>query len=167
MSLNWVDLLANPGDLRALYGTPPALRAVTVRSVHLNHDGPALTLRLDLPAFPGSPPREWREAGFDRFQCHLQFLAVESLAMRGWNPPATADIGLDACDRRRMRVTVESSSFDLSFEAADTVLVGHLSAFSPGEDGSDGGSRGFLGKLDSLRFDTLPGLEEKTFYERV
>ncbi|MFI1974588.1 Imm50 family immunity protein [Streptomyces wedmorensis] len=167
MTLNWADLLVNPGDLQRLYPTPPPLVAVTVRSVHLNHYGPALTLRIDLPEFPQNPPPEWREAGFDRLQCHLQFIAVEHLEMRGWSPPSITEIKIERCGEHRIRLTAGSPSFTLSFDAADAVVIGHLSAFQKNEDGTDSGPRGFIGKLDSRKFNQLPDINEKTFYERV
>ncbi|MEV6249651.1 Imm50 family immunity protein [Streptomyces sp. NPDC051742] len=166
MTLNWAELLVNPADLQRLYATPPPLAAVTVRSVHLNHYGPMLTLRIDLPNFPQNPLPEWREAGFDRLQCHLQFLAVEHLEMRGWNPPAIADFQMERCGGHRIRLTAISPSFTLSFEAADALTIGHISAFQESENGADSGPRGFVGKLDSRRFNQLPDLNEKTFYER-
>ncbi|WP_282696371.1 Imm50 family immunity protein [Streptomyces sp. CC208A] len=167
MPLNWVDLLVDPRDLQALYGALPPSGPLVVRSVHLSRYGPALTLRADLPTFPPHPLPEWEEAGFDRIQCHLQFLAVERLEMRGWASSATTDLRIEESGVRRIRVTAESSSFALSFEASDDVLIGHLSAFSVGSDERDSGPRGFFRKVDSRRFDTLPDLSEKTFYERL
>ncbi|MFE6227082.1 MULTISPECIES: Imm50 family immunity protein [unclassified Streptomyces] len=167
MSPDWVDLLVNQAELYALYGGLPPAGPLVVRSVHLNHYGPALTLRVDLPSYPAHPLPAWREAGFDRLQCHLQFLAVERLEMRGWHPPATTVLRVEEAGRRRVLVTAESASLRLSFEASDSVVAGHLSAFAAGPDGGDGGPRGFLGKVDSRRFVTLPDLSEKTFYERL
>lgn len=167
MILNWADLLVNREVLSALYATPPPLHAVVIRSVHLNHYGPAVTLRVDLADFPQHPPEGWQETGFDRVQCHLQFVAVEHLEMVGWNPPGTADIRMDRCGERRIRVTVDSPSLSLSFEAADAVVIGHLSAFAVGEDGTDSGPRAFVGKLDSRKFSKLPDLDKKTFYEHI
>ncbi|MFE6063533.1 Imm50 family immunity protein [Streptomyces sp. NPDC056431] len=167
MTLNWADLLVNPEDLQRLYTALPPLSAVTVRSVHLNHYGPTVTLRIDLTEFPQNPPSEWRETGFDRLQCHLQFLAVEHLEMRGWNPPSIAEIQIERCGDHRIRLTAGSPSFTLSFEASDSVAIGHLSAFQESEDGADSGPRWFARKLDSRRFNQLPDLNEKTFYEHM
>ncbi|GGW58626.1 Imm50 family immunity protein [Streptomyces xantholiticus] len=167
MTPNWVDLIQNPQELKTLYPTSPPLHAVTLRSVHLNRYGHALTLRIDLPEFPPDPPVEWREAGFDRFQCQLRFVAVEHLEMADWNPPVTADLRFDECGAHRIRVRVESPGLRLTFEAADAVVIGHMSAFKAGEAGADDGPHQFVGKLDSRKFSRLPNLDEKTFYERI
>lgn len=87
--------------------------------------------------------------------------------MRGWQPPAITDIQIERCGGHRIRLTAWSPSLNLSFEAADALVIGHMSAFRKSEDGADSGPRGFVGKLDSLRFHQLPDLDEKTFYERM
>ncbi|MEI5008342.1 Imm50 family immunity protein [Streptomyces sp. PmtA] len=165
--LDWADHIPNGAALGALYGTLPPLRRVTVRSLHLDHFGPSLTLRLDLPEFPRNHPAEWDEAGLDSFQCHLQFLAVARLALEGWIPGARADIELEGHGRGTMHVRIESEGFRLSFEAADSILVGHMSAFSGGPDGSDSGPHRFIGKLDSRKFGEIPEVYEKTFYGHI
>jgi hypothetical protein len=167
MTPTWVGLIQNPEEFSCLYPDPPPLRAVTLRSVHLNRHGPALTLRIDLPEFPQDPPAEWRRAGFDRFQCQLQFIAVDHVEIAGWRPPVTADLRFDACGAHRIRVTADSPDVRLTFEAADAVVIGHMSAFAAGETGTDDGPHRFVGKLDSRKFNSLPDLGEKTFYERI
>ncbi|MFD6343592.1 Imm50 family immunity protein [Streptomyces roseolus] len=167
MTLHWADLLVNAKELQALYGGSPPAGPLVVRSVHLNHYGPALTLRVDLPVFPSHPLPEWQEKGFDRFQCHLQFIAVEEVEMHGWGASDLTEVHIEKSGANRIRVVAESSSFTLSFDASDSVVIGHLSVFSVGTDGRDDGARAFLGKLDSRRFPSLPGLDEKTFYERI
>lgn len=167
MNRSWADLVQPAAHLNALYTSVPPLVSVTVRSIRLDRFGPSLTLRIDLPVFPQRPPQEWSAAGLDRLQCQLRFIAVEHLDLTGWNPPATADVRLEECGARRIRVTAHSRSFGLTFEAADTVLIGHLSAFTAGEGETDAGPHQFVGKLDAHRFDRIPGLEERTFYERI
>lgn len=167
MTPNWADLIRNPNDLHALYTELPPLRSVAVRSIHLNHFGPAVTLRIDLPEFPQNPPQEWVAAEFDRFQCQLQFIAVESLGMAGWAPRAKADLEIDACGSHKIRVKAHSAAFNLSFDAADTIVIGHMSAFKAGNEGADNGLHQFVRKLDSLRFNHMPAVYEKTFYEHI
>ncbi|MFI9342522.1 Imm50 family immunity protein [Streptomyces sp. NPDC052773] len=159
--------LANPQVLESLYGHPPELRGVRVRSVNLNWRGPTLTLRVDMPTYPRVPPQEWADAGMDTVQCQLQFLAVERLALSGWSPPVVGDIETASLGiERRMRVTIDGKGTSLRFDCAESVRVGHVSAFSIGADGSDDGRHLFMSKVDARRYSTLPGTEEKTFYER-
>ncbi|MEV5316540.1 Imm50 family immunity protein [Streptomyces sp. NPDC052687] len=161
------ECLANPQVLRSLYGHVPELRGVRVRSVNLNWRGPTLTLRVDMPAYPRVPPQEWADAGLDTVQCQLQFLAVEHLSLESWSPPVVGDVEMVSLGHeRRMRVTVDGRGTALRFDCAESVRVGHISAFRIGADGSDDGRHFFMSVIDARRYDALPGTEEKTFYER-
>jgi hypothetical protein len=160
--------LVNPEILRSLYGYVPQLRGVRIRSVNLNWRGPAMTLRLDLPGFPDVPPREWIDAGVDTVQCQFQFLAVADLSLAEWAPPAVGDVEMVPLGRdRRMRVTATGSGIALECTTSESVRVGHVTAFEAGADGSDGGRHVFLSKVDARRHtSSLPGTDERTFYER-
>ncbi|MFI5685744.1 Imm50 family immunity protein [Streptomyces sp. NPDC051636] len=161
-------LLVNPQILHSLYSDDlPELKGVHVRSVNLSPRGPTVTLRMDLPTFPGVPPQEWRDEGMDTVQCQLQFVALDNLSLTLWDPPAVADIeAVSLGSDRRMRVTASGSGLALRFDCADSVRVGHVSAFRKGANGSDSGRHLFLSKVDARRHTVLPGAEEKTFYER-
>ncbi|ANP57122.1 hypothetical protein J2Z21_003184 [Streptomyces griseochromogenes] len=161
------SLLVNADVLRALYGHVPGLERVRVRSVHLDWRGPTVTLRVDLPCFPASPPREWADAGMDSAQCQLEFPAVEPLAFARWEPPAVGDLrAVPFGGERRMRVSVGGTGIDLRFECAASVVVRHVSAFRRGPAGEDDGPHLFLGRVDSLLFGSLPATHQKVFYGR-
>jgi hypothetical protein len=163
-------LIANGEVLRLLYGATPLVLSgvVRVRSVNLNWRGPTVTLRVDLPDFPASAPREWVDAGLDTVQCHLQFLAVENLSVGVWKPPAGAAIAVTPMgEGRRVRVEVVGDGVDLSFDSSDSVLVGHVSAFRMNSDGSDGGPRMFVNRIDARRYDSLPDPCEAVHFERL
>ncbi|MFJ4423899.1 Imm50 family immunity protein [Streptomyces galilaeus] len=163
-------LIANGEVLRSVYGgTIPAFSGVVrVRSVNLNWRGPTVTLRVDLPDFPAPASREWLDAGLDTVQCHLQFLAVENLSVRVWKPPAGAAIAVTPMgEGRRVRVEVVGDGVALSFDSSDSVLVGHMSAFRMNSDGSDGGPRMFVNRMDSRRYDSLPEPCEAVHFERL
>ncbi|MFE7166302.1 Imm50 family immunity protein [Streptomyces sp. NPDC057616] len=159
--------LVNPEILQALYGTIPALSGVAVRSVNLNPVGPGVTLRVDLPSFPGSAPQEWLDAGVDAVQCQLGFLDVRMVSLTRWSPPTTGDVRMEPYGgQRRMRVGVEGSGVALEFECHDLATVGHVSAFRMGADGTDGGPHCYVNKVDARLYESLPGTEEFTFYGR-
>ncbi|WTE75108.1 immunity 50 family protein [Streptomyces sp. NBC_01615] len=160
-------LLVNPEALRSLYGNVPDLRGVRMRSINLNWRGPTVTLRVDLPYFPGSVPQEWLDEGVDTVQCQFEFLAVEGISLADWAPPARGDIEMAPWGReRRMRVTFRGSGAVLGFDCNESVCVRHVSAFKIQDDGSDSGQRLFVSKVDARRHTSLPGTDEKTFYER-
>ena len=163
-------LITNGEVLRSAYGAAgPALGGVVrVRSINLNWRGPTVILRIDLTDFPEPAPREWLDAGLDTVQCHLEFLAVENLSVREWKPPAGAAIAVTPMgEDRRVRVEVVGDGVDLSFDSSDSVLVGHVSAFRTRSDGSDGGPRMFVNRMDSRRYDSLPDPSEAVHFERL
>ncbi|TLQ45346.1 Imm50 family immunity protein [Streptomyces marianii] len=164
---NWADLVRNSAYLKALYTSIPKLDAIIVRSIHLNHFGPSLTLRIDLPEFPQNPPAPWVEAALDRFQCQLEFIAVENLELTGWIPGGQTALELGTRNSNKIHARMNSGEFHLSFTAADSILVGHMSAFKVQSDQSDSGPHQFLGRLDSKKFSEIPPPYEKTFYEHI
>ncbi|MGC5004113.1 Imm50 family immunity protein [Streptomyces sp. DT203] len=167
MTSPWVSLVRNPSPLSSLYSTIPPLRAVRLRSIHLNWRGPAVTLRIDLPTFPDKAPADWLARGHDAVQLHLQFLAVNDISIKGWLPPVQADIAISLVERHRILVGIEGTGIRSSFSSSDSVIIGHISAFTTSVDGFDGGDRSFLRPLDSRRFDSLPDVYEGTYYERI
>jgi hypothetical protein len=163
----WADLLRNPEAVGAFYERLPPLEAVVLRSVHLDRWGPTLTLRLDLPRFADRPLPEWVESGCDRLQCHLQFVDVADVRMRGWRPPATADVGMGGLERRRVAVRIAGEGVDLAFTSSDSLVVGRMSVYRAQQGGLDTGPHQFVGKVDRIRCTAVPDVWEKTFYERV
>ncbi|MEW2115875.1 Imm50 family immunity protein [Streptomyces sp. NPDC005474] len=160
-------LLVNSGALRSLYGNISNLSGVRIRSVNLNWRGPTLRLRIDLPTFPVSAPREWIDAGMDTVQCQFQFLAAENISLTAWDPPTVGDVEMTPLgSERRMRVTVHGLRVALRFECSESVGVSHVSAFKIGSGGSDNGPHLFVSRLDARRHTFLPATDEKTFYER-
>lgn len=67
---------------------------------------------------------------------------------------------------RRMRVRADGRGVKLEFDCSDSITVGHVSAFRKQADGSDAEQHLFTSKIDSLRHNRLPVMDEKTFYER-
>ena len=161
------SFLVNPEALNSLYGHVPDLDDVRIRSINLNWRGPTVTLRVDLPSFPGSAPQEWTDAGMDTVQCQLQFLAVENISLTGWSPPSVGRIEMSPWGREScMRVTADGSGVALRFDCSESVRVGHVNAFHIQADGSDNGPHLFASRIDARRHTFLPPTDEKTFYER-
>ncbi|MBP5939295.1 hypothetical protein F3K43_27475 [Streptomyces sp. LBUM 1476] len=164
------EFIVNSQVLGSLYGDAIALGGdLRLRSVNLSWIGPTVTLRVDLAHFPVVVPQEWRDAKLDTVQCQLQFLAVDRMAMEGWNPPVLARVNVVGhLEFRRIQVEVrtEKREVALSFECSDSVLVGRVSAFKVQGDGMDGDSRVHVKRLDSRLYGTLPDTCEKVYYER-
>ncbi|MCX4981971.1 Imm50 family immunity protein [Streptomyces sp. NBC_00572] len=160
--------VVNPESLVRLYGGIPPLEEFRLRSINLDWRGPTVTLRLDLSSFPGVAPPEWEGVDVDTVQCHLQFLAVADLSLTEWAPPACSSFRSTSLGKeRRMRVRVTGAGVDLDFTSSQFTRVGHVSAFKITADGTDGSRHHFLQKLDSMRFETIPETDEKTFHGRL
>lgn len=168
MTRAWVDLLRDSSGLMALYDSVPPLDGIILSSLHLDQTGPTLTLRMVLPAFPDRPLPEWKAAGCDRFECQLQFLAVDDVRMRGWRPPVTADVRIEPAEpagHRRIAVGVHGrdGSVELRFTSSDSLGAGHLNAFRAGTTG-----RHYAGRVDRMRYkNRLPDPSETVFYEHL
>jgi hypothetical protein len=120
-----------------------------------------------MPRFPDHAPPEWTDAGLDTLQCQVRFLAARNVSLERWKPPTTADVGpAEAVGRRRVRVQVCGPGVQLALDCSDSVLIGHLSAFRIGPDGSDTGPHAFVSRVDARRHTSLPETCDKTFYER-
>ncbi|MER5915249.1 Imm50 family immunity protein [Streptomyces sp. NPDC001982] len=159
--------LVNPETLQALYGRVPDLQGVNIRSINLSPSGPSVSLRVDLPYFPGSAPREWVDAGVDAVQCQLQFLDVENISLTRWTPPTSGDVEMEPWgDQRRMRVGVRGSGVSMEFHCYELATVSHVSAFKMQPDGADSGLHLFASKLDARLYKSLPGTDESKFYGR-
>ncbi|MFD6658906.1 Imm50 family immunity protein [Streptomyces parvus] len=167
MTPHWIDLVRNSDILGTLYSDVPPLESVRLRSFHLDWRGPALTLRIDLPTYPGPDrvPPEWSERGHDALQLQVQFAAVEDLTVRGWIPVVPVDISLAALPCRRILVRIAEAGFEFCFTASDSLTVGHISSYRKTETGSDEVPHSFASRLDTRLFISLPGTHESTFYQ--
>ncbi|WP_158710977.1 Imm50 family immunity protein [Streptomyces albus] len=163
MTESWRGLLRN-GDLLAPYYVQiPDIDRVVIHSTYLDRRGPTLVLRLDLPRFADRPLPEWIEAGCDRIQCHVKFLALSDVRIQRVRFPAEARINIDRREDGRIGVRVASDIGDMEFISSDSLTVGHIGAFRS-RDGSEG-RHFFASKLDRRRFgDFLPAAHEKGFY---
>ena len=79
----WYEVCLNPAAMTHLYEVPPPLDRVEVHEVILHRDGPRLTLRIELPAFPDNPPPRWPE-GANAAQVTLDLWGVSGFEQKGW-----------------------------------------------------------------------------------
>ncbi|MFF3494666.1 Imm50 family immunity protein [Streptomyces sp. NPDC002795] len=157
----------DPDPLRRLYGKRPRLDEFRLRSINIDLWGPSLKLRVDLAEFPEIPPEGWAATGYDVVQCHIRFSAVERLSLQEWTPPTRAHLSAASTDVPRMLdVSVRGAGVSLDFRCHESVGIGHISAFRVEPDGSDEVPHGFLGRVDTRLFATVPRPHEKIFYAR-
>ncbi|MGW2747916.1 Imm50 family immunity protein [Streptomyces sp. NPDC001450] len=163
------EFIVNPDVLRVAYGHMPKLEGcIRFRSLNLNWRGPTLIIRADLPRFPDPAPQDWVISGFDTVQCHLRFLAVRNLAIHSWEPPAFGCLkATPRTEERSLHIDINGDGMNLAFDCSDSVAIGHVSAFRVDADGSDQGSRSFAGRIDSRRYNSLPEVWEKSYFERI
>ncbi|MFF2999520.1 Imm50 family immunity protein [Streptomyces sp. NPDC057950] len=165
----WSQLLVHPERLTALYTELPPLERLVLRSVHLSPYGPSVKLRVELPRFPDRAPLPWTEAGCDRFEAQIEFLAVgEDLRMRGVPHHTVVDIEVSPLvqvHERRIRVAVHGAGFSLDFTAWAGLQAGHLNAYRSIEADPDAAQRWFENRVDQHLYRVLPLTTAKRFYE--
>ncbi|MEY9873936.1 hypothetical protein ABH931_003430 [Streptacidiphilus sp. MAP12-33] len=163
----WHAFVYDREGLTRHYTHVPPLERVTLRSVHLSPWGPTLTLRFDLPRFADVVPPEWAEAGCDRLECQVEFLAVRDLRLRGMPTGRLADVELAARERPWLDVSLRGEGIELDLTCADTLRVGHLNAYRSADGDPNRARRWFVGPVDRRLYTTLPPTTGKSFYERL
>ncbi|MFJ6716393.1 Imm50 family immunity protein [Streptomyces sp. NPDC091265] len=165
----WSQLLVHSERLTALYTELPPLEHLVLRSVHLSPYGPGVKLRVELPHFPDRAPMTWTEAGCDRFEVQIEFLAVgEDLRMRGAPDRTVIDVELSPLvqvHERRIRVAVHGAGFSLDFTAWAGLKAGHLNAYRSIDADPDIAQRWFESRVDQHLHRVLPPTTAKAFYE--
>lgn len=167
MIQTWVDHLRDPAGIGELYSPVPAFEDVFLRSVHLSRRGPGITLRVDLLSLPDVWPSGWREAGYDRVQCQVQFLAVEGVVLTVGALPELVRVSVKSLPKNRLLVAVAGDVVRLDFTSNRVLQVGHVSGFRLDLDGGDGSPHGFLSRVDSRLYGTVPGPEVKNYHDRI
>lgn len=157
--------MSNPELLTRYYTSIPPLEQVPLRSVHLSPYGPTLKLRLDLPRFADTAPQEWVDAGCDRVECQVSFVATGELRMRGLPAGRRTDMTHAPLDHRRLRVSLRGEGFELDFTCADSLLVSHVNAYRSGDGDPYRARRRFGSRVDQLRYTALPDTTVKPFYD--
>ncbi|MFI6448865.1 Imm50 family immunity protein [Kitasatospora sp. NPDC050543] len=165
----WSELLVRSERLTALYTEPPPLDSLVLRSVHLSPYGPAVKLRVELPHFPDLAPVAWTEAGCDRFEAQIEFMAVgEDLRMRGVPDRAVVDVEfspLVQVHERRIGVAVRGPGFSLAFTAYAALKASHLNAYRSGDADPYTAQRWFESRVDRHLHRVLPPTTRKAFYD--
>jgi hypothetical protein len=94
----WTRLLGNSEAIDAVYAKAPSLLKARLHEVRLHHDGPRISLRLDLNEFPEQPPSKWIVCKFNRAQLTLVLIDVQRFQMQGWSANNLGDVEIDKCD---------------------------------------------------------------------
>jgi len=165
----WSELLIHSERLTALYTELPPLEQLILGSVHLSPYGPGVRLRVELPRFPDRAPLAWADAGCDRFEAQIEFLAVgEDLRMRGVPERTVVDIELSPLVRireRRIGVAVRGAGFSMDFTAFAGLTAVHLNAYRSGDADPRTARRWFESRVDQHLYQVLPPTTRKVFYD--
>lgn len=159
--------------LEALYGGPPAVGEVTVRSFRLVEAGPSVYLRVDFPVFPALAPSEWVEAGCDRFQVGLEFIWVRDLVISSASLPSQAIISGESEEGvpvESARFRVDGDGIRAEFSAYGRVRTGSYSGYRhpSGGDGVSGPAvHYYLSRVSAKLYTTIPEPWKESFHERL
>ncbi len=92
---SWLDLVDRAQALQAIFGPAvPALEGVSLHEVGLHRDGPSLTLRFDLAAYPDPAPPKWRAAAHNTVQVRLVLAGVTAVEVDGFATTLQGDLTL-------------------------------------------------------------------------
>jgi Immunity protein 50 len=167
---SWIDFLRPDDRLIEFYGTLPDLADITLQSIHFNHLGPTIYVRVDMPGAPAGLPQELLQVGCDKIQLTLEFLAVEDFILTGFAFPSQARMTALEAPEVRAIFHVEAEGLSLDFSAHRWLRVGHLSAYRSSVkaiDDPDVRRHYFLGKVDSRLYREIPDPWIETFYGRL
>ncbi|MDT0319901.1 Imm50 family immunity protein [Streptomyces millisiae] len=167
MPLPWTDLLTNGEQLGRYFTTPPILDGAVLGSLHLDRDGPTLTLRFRLAGLPDRPDEAWVAAGCDGFEFQVRFLDVADVRVVGW--PFGASVSVEVSRREPAhlrRIAVSAVGGDgqvLAFTSNASLTVGHLAATRSRDD-----TFWHVGRVDQIRLgDSLPDTTDHAYWGRL
>lgn len=92
--MSWTNLLGNKQPVESMYSTAPPLAEVRLHEVRQHQDGPRISMRIDLNAFPDKPPKKWIAGKLNRAQLTLVLIDVQSFQMNGWGLNNVGDLKL-------------------------------------------------------------------------
>jgi hypothetical protein len=82
--MSWITLVRNPKAIAHLYDEVPPLNGMEVLRVHLDRDGPTLTLDMDFPQFVDHLPTRWEKQS-NSIQVVLRFDDIRDFQMTGFS----------------------------------------------------------------------------------
>ncbi|MFF7747925.1 Imm50 family immunity protein [Streptomyces sp. NPDC007971] len=129
--MSWTSFVVNPeGITRIFQNAPPSLSGVRLHEVVLHKEGPQMRVRLDLPAYPAQPPRQWAAQGFNTVQIELAFSGLRSITLDGFGTDVTADISIARGDTISVDIVAPGTRIRA---VADSVSVAALSGYVDGD----------------------------------
>jgi hypothetical protein len=126
--MGWLDALEDPRPILAVYsGKEPSLTSADVHEVTLHRDGPTMTLRFDLAAFPEDPPAKWRKQRCNRAQVSLMLVGLSDVTIHRWSVCCRTDLALTKVPNG-VRLSASSEGIELQ-ACARSAVVSRLSAY--------------------------------------
>lgn len=123
--MNWYELAENPRAITELYNEVPSLQAVRLREVRLNHNGPCMTLIIDLPRFPDKVPPRWKLRGYDAVYVQLDFWDFTSIQLTQWVTENLVEISITPTAEKQICLKVTSSQGGIQTVARSFRMVVH------------------------------------------
>ncbi|MCF6525064.1 Imm50 family immunity protein [Streptomyces sp. JJ36] len=130
--MSWTTILSDAGGIDHVYGGyPPELAQVRLHEVTVHRDGPRVTLRLDLPLYPQSPPKKWLTQGFNTVQINLMLVGVRGISLLGFSANPLVDVEIRETGSGCVEVKIDAP--ELKFSATGmSLLVSNVSAYMDG-----------------------------------
>jgi hypothetical protein len=114
--MTWLDEVDNGRFLAAMYdGRAPSLDPVDLHEVLFHRDGPAVTLRFDLPEFPTKPPKGWES--YNGVAVELLLIGVSSSRLDGWATTMTGPLLIARQSRYTVSFTAPNCALNFASDA--------------------------------------------------
>jgi hypothetical protein len=84
-NMNLAEIALNPQGLQQVLGNDVRLDKINLIQILYDQDGPRVTVRLDLPDYPATPPEKWKSQGFNTVQLQISFIGVSCVSQSGWS----------------------------------------------------------------------------------
>lgn len=124
----WTDLVLDSEKIKAIFPkTIPPLESINLHEIILHRDGPRITLRFDLAAYPAIPPKKWQLQGYNRVQIQLTLIGTTAVSIAGWAVECKLTLALQECNGQ---IKVSGANNVVKFDAlADFVSITNMSAY--------------------------------------
>jgi hypothetical protein len=79
----WAEFLESPKAVE-MFNPEPSLDNVRLSALLLDHNGPAVTMTIQVRDYPVNPPVKWRIQQYNTVTIEVQGVGLEQITMAGW-----------------------------------------------------------------------------------
>ncbi|MBY0503852.1 MAG: immunity 50 family protein [Bryobacteraceae bacterium] len=108
----WSSVIENPRAIE-MFQQEPSLENITLSTLLLEHEGPTVTMVVQLRDYPASPPAKWRLQDNNAVTMDLQALGVEQITLSGWSTENQVSILIERAAGGQLRLRARGTTTDV------------------------------------------------------